>query len=396
MRTISNKITLPFGKFSINWSHLHVLLQKFPKDVHQLTASVLNPIDRQNFRSVERMCDSKVISILQSHVKGSEATVVYLQISKNIIDTFLDRELAPLQRIKKIWYSIFIIRIWRYFIYSHKKYTLKKNFLTAPCYTCLEINAHSLVMCMLHLKEINRPEWFLPHLFESQPCESMFRQFRSFTSTYSTVTNCTVKEAILRISKIQLQNDIMHGTSSHFTYPRLNKQQKSNNSFPYENIDLPSKVEIVAEIQNCQRDAIAKAKDMGLIQSKKNIKFSCQVPEYTGGCGRTHKKRNTKYTSAPLDPPNFNNIQLKNFADKLNGEILATGPYVEIITDDNKRIVVKKTSLCWLWKTESKKLSNDRLLRVQYSVKQKRSKRMIKRVKISAVYPYNPINKKKK
>lgn len=398
MRTISNGIVLPFGKYFIDWNHLNILLKKFPKDVHQLTASVLNPFDRQNFRSVLRMCDPKVIALLKSHVEGSEATVIYLQMMKDIIDAFLDRSLKPLQRVRKMWFSIFIIRMWRHFIVSHKKYKLKYNFLTTPCYSCLELNAHSILMCMLHLKEINRPDLFLPHLFESQPCESMFRQFRSFTSTYSTKTNCTVKEALSRISKIQLQNDIIHGTSSNFTYPRLNKEQNSTDTVPDKNIDLPSRVEIVAEIQNCQRDALAKAKSLGLIPNNRYTGFSCKVPpSKLVDCGKIKQRKFSKpFNKKPLDPPNFNDIHLKNFANELNGEILATSPYVEITTDDNKRIVVKKMSLCWLWRAETRKLSNDRLLRVQYSAKKQGSKRIRKAVKKSIVRPYKALNKKKK
>lgn len=380
LRTISNRKRLPFGKYFIDWNHLHILLEDFGKDEHQLTISVLNPIDRQNFKSVLRMCAVKVMMLLKSYVKGSEGTVVYLNIMKNIIDAFLDQNLKPIQRVRKMWYSIFIIRMWRNCIMSHKKYNLKDNFLTTPCYTCLELNAHSLIMCMLHLKEINRADLFLPHLFESQPCESMFRQFRSFTTTYSTVTNCTVKEAMARISKIQLQNDIINGTSSHFNYPRLSKQQNSNDTATNQNTDLPTRNEIIAEIQNCQRDALVTARSLGLIINQRHTEFRCKVPPYT--FGKIRKRNITKnVTKASLDPPNFNNIQLKNFADKLNGEIISTGPYVEIITDDNKRIVLKKMSLCWLWRAETRKLSNDRLLRVQYLAKGQRSKRMRLRVK---------------
>lgn len=209
LRTIQNERKYPFGKFFINWTHLNVLLKSFSKDEHQLTASVLNPVDRQNFHSVLRMCSPKVITLLEQFIEESDATVEYLQMMRDFIDAFLVRNLQPLQRIRRCWYWIFIIRIWRHFLNSQKKYTLKDNFLTSNCYSCLEINAHSLILCMLHLRQSDRPELFLPHLFESQPCESMFRQLRSFTSTYSTVTNCTVKEAMLRLSKIQLQNDIM-------------------------------------------------------------------------------------------------------------------------------------------------------------------------------------------
>lgn len=398
LRTISNGNLLPFGKYFIDWNHLHGLVEDFPKDKHQLTASVLNPFDRQNFRSVLRMCDPKVITLLKSHVKGSEGTVVYLQLMKDIIEAFLDQNLTPLQRVRKMWYSIFIIRMWRHFILSHKQYKLKYNFLTTPCYICLELNAHSLIMCMLHLKDISRPELFSPHLFESQPCESIFRQFRSFTTTYSTVTNCTVKEAMARISKIQLQNDIIHGTSPHFVFPRLNKQQNPNDAMLNRNIDLPTKLEIVTEIQNCQQDAVAKAKSLGLIPNQRNNGFSCKVPPYTSSDRCKIKRRilTKNINKKPLDPPNFNNIQLKNFADKLSGEIEANGPYVEIITDDNKRIVVKKMSLCWLWRPESRKLSNDRLLRVQYSAKQQKSNQIRKRLKKSIANPYQTFNKKNK
>lgn len=88
-----NRSLLPFGEYFIDWNHLNVLLEKFAKDQHQLTASVLNPIDRQNFHSVLRMCDPKVIALLKSHVKGSEATVLYLQMMKDVIDAFKNQNL---------------------------------------------------------------------------------------------------------------------------------------------------------------------------------------------------------------------------------------------------------------------------------------------------------------
>lgn len=397
LRTIWNELKLPFGKYYINWSHLNILLHEFTKDEHQLTASVLNPVDKQNFRSVLRMCDPKVILLLKQHVEGSEATALFLQMTRDIIDAFLDESLNPIQRIRKMWFSIFVVRIWRHFIISHKKYTLKDNFLTSNCYTCLELNAHSMVMCMLHLQQINRPDLFLPHMFESQPCESMFRQLRSFTSTFSTVTNCTVKEAISRISKIQLQNDIIHGTSPYFVYPRLGSKPTSNTD-QKKTIVLPSRAEIITEIQKCQRDAIAKAKLLGLIPNKRNTEFSCKVPPYTTTALNKIRKNKCirNINKAALNPPHFKNIQLKNFSDKLNEEINATGPYVEILTDDGQRIVVKKTSLCWLWSPESKKLSSDRLLRVQYSAKNEACKRIKKKVKKSSLYSYKPISKKKK
>lgn len=190
LRTIYDIRTLPFGKLFIRIEHIYELLHMFTKDKHQLTPSTLNPSDRQNFKSVLRLCDQKVTTLLKDHVEDSEGTIQFLQIIRDVVDSFLNPVLTPLQRIRKIWYSLFILRIWRDSIQSSKEYTLKDNFLTANCFSCIELNAHSMILCMLYLKKVGKPELFIPSLFESQPCESIFRQIRSLTSVYSTVTNC--------------------------------------------------------------------------------------------------------------------------------------------------------------------------------------------------------------
>lgn len=127
-----------------------------------LTLSILNPTDRQNFESVRKMCSTEVTRALKDKIKGSEGTVQFLQIIRDSIDAFMDNKLTPLQRIRKTWYSLFIVRMWREFIISKKQYRLKYNFLTNNCYSCLELNAHSLVMILIHLQKMDRPDLFLP------------------------------------------------------------------------------------------------------------------------------------------------------------------------------------------------------------------------------------------
>lgn len=154
LKTFFNTEKLPFGKFFIDVNHLHFLLKTFSKDRHQLTKTILNPKDKQNFASVLKMCDSKVIELLKT-VNRSDATGLYLEMVKNIVFAFMDPDLTPQQRIKSIWYPLFIIRIWRHSIESHKNYTLKDNFMSANCYSCIELNAHSLVLLMIHLTARN-------------------------------------------------------------------------------------------------------------------------------------------------------------------------------------------------------------------------------------------------
>lgn len=370
LRTLHDKKKLPFGNGLIRIEHLYDLMNMFSKDKHLLTASTLNPVDRQNFKSVVRICHKRVSDLLRDHVNDSHSTNQYLQIMRDIMDSFMDHNLSPLQRVRKIWYSLFLIRIWRQFVLSNKSYTLKDNFLTANCYACIELNAHNLVQCIVYLKKINKPEFFKPFLFESQPCESLFRQLRSMSTVYSTVTNCTVKEALSRISNIQFQNKIMQNTSEKFEYRRFDKP-----SFPENDLALPTVEEIFEEIEFCKKIASVTAKKLGLIKTnEKNDKnYECKIKPVTStAASETITKLDSSFNinKISLTTRDLKHIQLKNYANKVErDDIDGTGPYVQIKCNNNKQMIVKKTSLCWLLGTECKKLSSDRLLRVMHSTK---------------------------
>lgn len=370
LRTLFDKKIIPFGNGFIRIEFLFDLLNMFHKDKHQLTISTLNPKDRQNFQSVLRICDKRVTDLLRDYVQNSESTVIFLKIIRDIIDSFMNLTLTPLQRIRKLWYSVFLIRIWRQFICKSRNYTLKDNFLSSYCYTCVEMNAHSLVLCMLYLKKINKPEFFKPFLFESQQCESLFRQLRSLSTVYSTVTNCTMKEATSRISNIQFQNHIMQSTASEFVYPRLKQMLVEQN-----NETLPSSDEIRKEIEFCRSLAISTATKIGLIKPNetKQQSYGCKIKPFTSTNAKRVNTKNAHKSCPVLNPITFTasdlkNIQLKNYSIKVNpDDIIPTGPYVKIKSTNERIIVVKKTSLCWLFAKEQKKLSNDRPLRVMTS-----------------------------
>lgn len=321
---------------------MHDLLHKYTKDKHLLTKTILNPRDRQHFTSVLKMCDAKVIDELLKTVCGSNATRLYLQMIKDIITAFMDPDLMHAQRIRCIWYPLFIIRIWRKYIETDKTCTLKDNFLSAYSYTCLELNAHGLILLMIHLKETDRPELFMPFLFDSQACESLFRQLRSFTSTYPTVANCTAKEAILRISKIQLQNEIMHSTSTEFIYPRLKKKQNFVDNISFQ---LPEKKEIIKIIEKCKRDAIITAKEFGLIHKQAKSVYACKLEAYTTKNDSIKVHHNKLFNIVQRTQPllKLDNIQLKDFAEKLKKtDVDSTSPYVQITKRNGMQILVKK------------------------------------------------------
>lgn len=90
LKTGSNSNKLPFGKDRfIQVYHLKILLEKFSKDKHQLTASTFDSNDKQNFDSVLRICDKKVLNLLKEHVPKSEATIKFLNNHNKIQSKFL-------------------------------------------------------------------------------------------------------------------------------------------------------------------------------------------------------------------------------------------------------------------------------------------------------------------
>lgn len=368
-----NTFELPIGRYFVQLQHLYDLMNTVGKDRHFLTPSTLNPTDRQNFGSAKRMCSPEVIHLLRDKIKNSDGTIQFLQIMRDMIDAFMNKCLTPQQRIRKSWHSLFLIRIWREFIISKSGCTLKNNFLTSNCYSCIEMSVQSLILCLLQLKKINKPELFLPHLFDSQICESTFRQFRSMTTAFSTVTNCTVKEALSRIGKIQLQNEITHTTSSYFYYPRVQTEKSDHNIY-----SLPTPEEIYNEIILSKMTAISTARKLGLISRNNPCEkiFKCGIKPYnTSATNKIKRKKSCAIAKkASLEMPDLKNIRLNDFSGKLKRTVIdERSPYAEIQSARGKRIVVKKTSLCWLLRKESKKVSSDRLVRVRQTVKKSSS-----------------------
>lgn len=221
-RVLRQWAILPFGSGAVSKTFLKYLIDKVPKDKHGLTASDIDPKDRQNVKSANSVCDLRTQSCLTKYVPGSKSTVLYLKVMRSVTSSMLDSNMEIRDRILQMWYGVFVLRLWRWWVtkfvkpkkarknekintafvnLSNPTYSLQENFISANCYTCIEINAHSLIQLILKLRNMNRPDMFLPMLMGSQSCKSTFRQLRSMTTTYSTVVNFTMLEMIGRIKK---------------------------------------------------------------------------------------------------------------------------------------------------------------------------------------------------
>lgn len=133
LRSRNSPNKFPFGKYFIKQSHVKKIIVWFSKDVHNLSPMVLNPVDKQNYDSAMRICNEKVTNLLYRSLDGSQGTIKFLEIMRFIVDSFMDMTLTPLQRVHKIWYSVFIIRMWREFVNSNKNLRLKMIFLALNC-----------------------------------------------------------------------------------------------------------------------------------------------------------------------------------------------------------------------------------------------------------------------
>lgn len=387
--------SMKFGKHNISVKHLEYVVTKFTKEKHKLCMSTVNPKDRMNVDSVIRICDEKVISLL-SLVTGSEGTVLFLKILNKILRSFLDITLTVLERIRYIWFAVFILRIWREFIVCSKYYTLDKHFLTTNCYSCVEINAHSLVILVLYLRERKLDHFFHPEMFSSQQCESIFRQIRSLSSTYSTVTNCNVLELIQKISKIELQNQISHIKLKNFHFPRIGKPSRSyypfidrNGQNQYQNVtQLPSQNEIIEEIELAKMEAIEFAESMGVSLETPN-EYVCKIKntelnhcdtdiEALQECLNNIVINEDNSSTATTTENNidedilqlFSDINLREYSEKINiDNIDENSIYIKVRNNEGKLFCVKKNTLCWILDKSTSKLSSDRLVRVQLRAK---------------------------
>lgn len=373
LKTIKDPEIFPFGNYFVQLQHLEELLNRIGENKHLLTATCLRPADRQNVESAQRICDPKVINLLKKNIKNSEGTVIFLEIMSDMYSAFHDRTLEPVERLKKTWRCVFLVRIWRDFILKNSTLTLKNNFISSFCYHCIEQNAHSLVLMLLHLKKNKLTHLFLPYMFCSQPCESFYRQVRSLTTVNSTVVNFSVKEIIHRISRIQLLSDISNDKDSGFIFP----ETLSSCNFSGPNFgegSFPTQDEIIKIIQKCKGEAVQKAVEVGLIET--NVKSKDQTCVYRALPYKNKKKKDVddedlNQTFDDYDETHLKNIstQIKNYAAKFEKDsLIDTSSYVELYIN-GKRHVFKKTSLCFVLSKESYKCSSDRKFRVRNPIK---------------------------
>lgn len=288
-----------------------------------------------------------------------------------------------------------MLRIWRYWLQQQPTYNLDKNFITSNCYTCIEINAHTIIQCMVNLENQKQPELFAPNLFDSQPCESMFRQLRSMSTTFSTVVNCSVLEFIYRVKKIQLQSDIIYNDKTELQFPRVFAK---SSKFACEM--LPTINAIIETVNRAMTDANALMHDVGIIVENFDDCFDWQChlinksvnddPEDYVNNDAEDDINNEHDVSDDNVEGGFNDVEHENqpedsLIDDVNTlsaitgelelrdhsnkefELSETSPFTIVNDKSGGSKIVRKSSICWLLTKNRQYFSSDRLQRVKES-----------------------------
>lgn len=370
---------LPMGKKLVTISHLKMLINTVSKDAHGIVSSDIDPNDKQNYRSFEKISEDRVLNALKANVIDSEATITYLKITKQVISAFTEYELEPLERIYRIWHSVYFLRCWRKWILSRNndiqssKYSIKENFISSSSYTCIELNAYNLLHLIVKFRDRNSPSFFLPTLYQSQTCEATFRMFRSMTSLNWTKINFNLLELLHMIGRLELQNEIAYNKlSEEVIFPRI--KTRRNKCKVYE---LPSNEEIKKTLLKAQTMALKDASMFGMEISANDI-CRCEIRK---GSLVESKKKDTNNESGSdddeVEPIGESVLQYKNFQDysQPNKQFDENSKFIEVHEKDGSVKTVLKSSIVWYLSNSKKTLSADRLRRVQESTTSNSRKR---------------------
>ena len=267
---------------------------------HGLTRTDLNPKDKQNYHSCVRIASDDVLSILvKNHT--TYGTYVYLLLLEMIINTYVEKTTRIDDRmyrrakhdqrdsqllclgLKSAWCIVVICRLWWIWVQkkafspavtattNRKRNNKDKFFITRTAYLSVELNAHNLLYIILLVKQRHLPKEALNiFLFNSQSCESLFRNTRSLSGTYSSITNFSVLDFLRRSQKISLLNGIKCDQLSEednierLSFPAHHKHKRDSQLSSVQHFDDIDKLDIEKTISDAFDQALELTDRLGI------------------------------------------------------------------------------------------------------------------------------------
>ncbi|CAF1452169.1 unnamed protein product [Didymodactylos carnosus] len=346
----------------------------------------------------------------QNH--SAQATYCYLNLLNSIIQAYVHKTTTVSKRLYYGWMSVFLCRFWWAWIQLNKfgntnllkKINKQKYFITKVTYFSIELNIHCFTFIVLLVLDQQLPRHALNiYLFSSQSCESIFRNARALTGTFSFITNFSVKQFIKKAEKISILNSIKsqeelnndnNDYSIRFPIHQKNRNFDELNPSKFSDDDINEltigKIEII--IFNAYNDIkllIHKLKMSKLIEQN-NIKDTKELSLYEeeeesdyeedDKYDSVNDESSTESLSDENEETDDENDYLKKITtakeefrgmriyDKIKESNKKSYFCVDI---DGKRKYLHKQTACWLLTNNTNQLPSDRLLRVQLTGKQK-------------------------
>lgn len=322
-----------------------------------------------SFKSVQRLMDVRVEESLEAQREkknvANEGTQYFLGFIRLFLTAFLSPNLDPLTRIHDAWHVIFCLRLWRNWLKENKISFTK--FITINAYTAMEINAHTLINLVRQFREENRSLKDIS-FFSSQMCESFFRTLRSLTGCRSTITEVNVQDALHRMKKVELAEDIECTLTSKASYKFRNRERRDKCVLEF---PMPDDQEIVETVLQAKDEAIAFMKKVGINYTDKNeipldideilmevpevLEIPSEIPEipihmYQTKMATTTKK-SSKKRKRPNETPCPENPQkrFRAFLENLTGESLrdSDSRYLHLETKSGNYLKMRKSTIVW-------------------------------------------------
>lgn len=358
-RFLNPSIVLRMGNNTATTFHISMLIDAVDKETHGLVSSDIYPQDRQNYKSLEKIMNKRVLDALKYHIPDSNATIMFLSLCEYITSSYENPGIQPTDRIYRLWFAVYFLRCWRLWIKSTTGCTISRNFITTNAYACIELNAQALIELLIKLR--NQPSMFITEYFSSQRCEQFFRQMRSLGTANYTKINFTLFELFHMISRIELMNKIIF-EHEEIISPRIKPkpQQTPSSTAASSNENLPSNEEILETVIRARNDAIDAAAGFDMHVTWEQI-TSCDLKNMMESTDDSDLDSDTEENEPENEPENETNLPSNPQNVKLSKNC------VEVTDSDGSSKIMKKSTFLWSLRKFNDKLSADRLRRVQQS-----------------------------
>ena len=144
--------------------------------------------------------------------------------------------------------------------------------MSKPAYLSIELNAHNLLYLVLLVKQQNLLKHALVniHLFNSQPCESILRDARSLSGSFSTTVNFTVSNFIRRAQKLSLLNQMKYNQlENHLSFPTHHKHKRDDSLISIDHLDEINTLDLEQIVSDAYNQAIDIVHNSKILQTLK-------------------------------------------------------------------------------------------------------------------------------